>query len=82
MADQRTDGSGKWNMRGKMNSMKHDLNTKEVLLAQGGIDGFLEHLRVKGRVQGTLNTYRKKPDRLYQALPEGGKSIRRDTLLN
>lgn len=69
-------------MRGKMNSMKHDLNTKEVLLAQGGIDGFLEHLRVKGRVQGTLNTYRKKPDRLYQALPEGGKSIRRDTLLN
>lgn len=37
---------------------------------------------MKDRVQGMLNTYRKKPDRLYQALPEGGKSIRRGTLLN
>lgn len=69
-------------MSGKMNSMKHDLNTKEVPLSQEGIDGFLEHLRAKGRVQGTLDTYRKKLDRLYQALPEGGKSIRRGTLLN
>ena len=58
-------------MSGKMNSMKHDLNTKEVPLSQEGIDGFLEHLRAKGRVQGTLDTYRKKLDRLYQALPEG-----------
>lgn len=69
-------------MSGKMNSMKHDLNTKEVPITPEGIDGFLEHLRAKGRVQGTLNTYRKKLDRLYQALPEDGKAIRRDTLLN
>lgn len=82
VAGQRTNGYGKWNMSGKMNSMKHDLNTKEVPLTPEGIDGFLEHLRAKGRVQGTLDTYRKKLDRLYQALPEGGKSIRRDTLLN
>ena len=73
---------GKWNVSVKMNIMKHDLSTKEVPLTPEGIDGYLEHLRAKGRVQGTLNTYRKKLDRLYQALPEGEKSIRRDTLLN
>lgn len=82
VAGQRANGTGKWTMSGKMNSMKHDLNTKEVPITPEGIDGFLEHLRAKGRVQGTLNTYRKKLDRLYQALPEDGKAIRRDTLLN
>ena len=44
------------------------------------MDGYLEHLRSAGRVQGTIDNYRRKLGRLYQALPEDGKSIRRDTL--
>ena len=53
---------------------------KEVPLTPESIDGYLEHLRSVGRVQGTLDSYRRKIGRLYQTLPEEDKSIRRDTL--
>lgn len=53
---------------------------KEIPLTLEGIDGYLEYLRSAGRVQGTLDSYRRKIGRLYQALPEEDKSIRRDTL--
>ena len=53
---------------------------KEVTLTPESIDGYLEHLRSVGRVQGTLDSYRRKIGRLYQTLPEEDKSIRRDTL--
>ena len=52
-----------------------------VPLTQESIDSYLEHLRSAGRVQGTIDSYRRKIGRLYQALPEDGKAIRRDTLL-
>ena len=55
-------------------------NEKEVPLTPESIDGYLEHLRSAGRVQGTLDSYRRKIGRLYQTLPEGDKAIRRDTL--
>ena len=53
---------------------------KEIPLTLESIDGYLEYLRSAGRVQGTLDSYRRKIGRLYQALPEEDKSIRRDTL--
>ena len=53
---------------------------KEVPLTPESIDSYLEHLRSAGRVQGTLDSYRRKIGRLYQTLPEGDKAIRRDTL--
>lgn len=49
-------------------------------LTPESINGYLEHLRSAGRVQGTLDSYRRKIGRLYQTLPEDDKSIRRDTL--
>ena len=53
---------------------------REVPLTPESIDGYLEHLRSVGRVQGTLDSYRRKIGRLYQTQPEDDKSIRRDTL--
>ncbi|USF25634.1 hypothetical protein N510_001293 [Firmicutes bacterium ASF500] len=53
---------------------------KEIPLTQDSIDDYLEYLRSIGRVQGTLDSYRRKIKRLYQALPENRKMIRRDTL--
>lgn len=53
---------------------------KEVPLTPETIDGYLEHLRSVGRVQGTLDSYRRKIGRLYQTLPEDDKAIRRGTL--
>ena len=53
---------------------------REVPLTPESIDGYLEHLRSVVRVQGTLDSYRRKIGRLYQTLPEDDKSIRRDTL--
>lgn len=53
---------------------------REVPLTPESIDGYLEHLRSVGRVQGTLDSYRRKIGRLYLTLPEDDKSIRRDTL--
>lgn len=64
----------------KTNSMVQKRREKEVPLTPENINGYLEHLRSAGRVQGTLDSYRRKIRRLYQALPEDGKSIRRDTL--
>lgn len=55
-------------------------NEKEVPLTPESIDGYLEHLRSAGRAQGTLDSYRRKIERLYQKLPKDNKSIRRDTL--
>lgn len=55
-------------------------NEKEVPLTPESIDSYLEHLRSAGRVQGTLDSYRRKIGRLYQTLPEDDKAIRRDTL--
>ena len=53
---------------------------KEIPLTQDCIDDYLEYLRSIGRVQGTLDSYRRKIMRLYHALPENSKLIRRDTL--
>jgi len=44
------------------------------------IDGYLECLLAKGRVQGTIDSYRRKLKRLYRDLPEHDKAIRRGTL--
>ena len=56
------------------------LNEKEVPLTPETIESYLKHLRSLGRIQGTLDSYRRKIWRLYRALPEDGKSIRQDTL--
>lgn len=64
----------------KTNSTMRRRNEKEVPLTPESIDSYLEHLRSAGRVQGTLDSYRRKIGRLYQTLPEDDKSIRRDTL--
>lgn len=52
-----------------------------VPLTLEDIDRCLEHLRSAGRVQGTIDNYRRKLGQLYRALPEDDKSIQRDTLL-
>ena len=52
----------------------------EIPLTPEAMDDYLEHLRSAGRVQGTIDNYRRKLGRLYRALPEDDKSIRRDTL--
>ncbi len=44
------------------------------------IDSCLEHLRSAGRVQRTIDNYRRKSGWLYQALHKEGKSLRWDTL--
>lgn len=64
----------------KTNGTMRRRNEKEVPLTPESIDSYLEHLRSVGRVQGTLDSYRRKIGRLYQTLPEDDKSIRRDTL--
>jgi len=64
----------------KTNGAMRRRQEKEVTLTPESIDGYLEHLRSVGRVQGTLDSYRRKIGRLYQTLPEGDKAIRRDTL--
>ena len=64
----------------KTNGTMRRRQEKEVTLTPESIDGYLEHLRSVGRVQGTLDSYRRKIGRLYQTLPEEDKSIRRDTL--
>jgi len=55
-------------------------NLREVPLTPELIDGYLEHLRAKGRASGTIDSYRRKLKRLYQELPEEDKVIRRETL--
>ena len=64
----------------KTNGTMRRRQEKEVTLTPESIDGYLEHLRSVGRVQGTLDSYRRKIGRLYQTLPEEDKSIRQDTL--
>ena len=64
----------------KTNGAMRRRQEKEVTLTPESIDGYLEHLRSAGRVQGTLDSYRRKIGRLYQTLPEEDKSIRQDTL--
>lgn len=64
----------------KTNGTMRRRNEKEVPLTPESIDSYLEHLRSVGRVQGTLDSYRRKIGRLYQTLPEDDKAIRRDTL--
>lgn len=54
---------------------------KEIPLTQASINEYLEYLRSIGRVQGTIDSYRRKITRLYHALSENSKLIRRDTLL-
>lgn len=44
------------------------------------IEGYLDGLTAKGRVQGTIDWYRRGMNRLYQELPEEDKTIRRGTL--
>lgn len=51
-----------------------------VLLTPEQIDGYLDSLSAKGRVQGTIEGYRRGLQRLYRELPENEKVIRRDTL--
>lgn len=64
----------------KTNGAMRRRQEKEVTLTPESIDGYLEHLRSVGRVQGTLDSYRRKIGHLYQTLPEEDKSIRQDTL--
>lgn len=64
----------------KTNGTMRRRQEKEVTLTPESIDGYLEHLRSVGRVQGTLDSYRRKIGRLYQTLPDEDKSIRQDTL--
>lgn len=64
----------------KTNSTMRQRSEKEVPLTPESIDSYLEHLRSAGRVQGTLDSYRRKIGRLYQMLPEDDKAIRWDTL--
>ena len=54
----------------KTNGAMRRRQEKEVTLTPESIDGYLEHLRSVGRVQGTLDSYRRKIGRLYQTLPE------------
>ena len=54
----------------KTNGAMRRRQEKEVTLTPESIDGYLEHLRSAGRVQGTLDSYRRKIGRLYQTLPE------------
>lgn len=51
-----------------------------VPLTRDRIDSYLDSLAVKGRVQGTIDGYRRKMERLYQELPEHDRVIHRDTL--
>jgi len=51
-----------------------------VPIDPAGIEAYLTHLQDKGRVQGTLDWYRRSLLRLYEALPEDDKNIYRDTL--
>lgn len=44
------------------------------------IEGYLDSLAAKGRVQGTIEGYRRGLKRLYRDLPEGDKAIRPNTL--
>jgi len=44
------------------------------------IEGYLDSLAAKGRVQGTIDGYRRGMKRLYGELPEEDKVIRQDTL--
>lgn len=67
-------------MDGKTSGTMRRRSEKEVPLTPESIDSYLEHLRSAGRVQGTLDSYRRKIGRLYQTLPEDDKAIRRDTL--
>lgn len=53
---------------------------KAVPLTPESIDDYLDHLLIKGRVQGTIDSYRRKLRRLLRDLPEDGKAIGQDTL--
>lgn len=53
---------------------------KGVPLTQERIEDFLDDLAAKGRVQGTIEGYRRGLNRLYQELPDNDKFIRRNTL--
>jgi len=51
-----------------------------VSISHAEIEAYLDHLQGKGRVQGTLNWYRRSMMRLYDELPDEDKNIYRDTL--
>jgi len=51
-----------------------------IPLTQERIEGYLDSLAAKGRVQGTIDSYRRGMTRLYQDLPDGDKVIYRGTL--
>jgi len=55
-------------------------NQREVPLTAELIDGYLEQLLAKGRLQDTIDNYRRKLKRLYRDLPGDDKAIRWDTL--
>lgn len=60
--------------------MRTPRNSKAAPLTPETMDGYLEHLRTKGRAPGTIDSYRRKLKRLYRELPEDGKAIRQGTL--
>ena len=60
--------------------MRIPRNSKAAPLTPETMDGYLEHLRTKGRAPGTIDSYRRKLKRLYRELPEDGKVIRQGTL--
>jgi len=53
---------------------------KTVPLTPELIDSYMDYLRAKGRVQGTIESCQRKLKRLYGDLPEAGKAVGRDTL--
>lgn len=75
------DGVGMAAVNTKPSGMMISQSESGVPLTQENIDRYLEYLRSAGRVQGIIDSYRRKIGRLYQALPKDEKAIRRDTLL-
>lgn len=67
-------------MRVETDSLMPPGREKEVPLTSETIDGYLDYLHSLGRVKGTIESYRRKLWRLYRSLPEGGKSVRQETL--
>lgn len=62
--------------------LKRELKEEQLgaPLTPEGIEGYLDSLAAKGRVQGTIDGYRRGMKRLYRELPEGDKVIRPNTL--
>ena len=66
-------------IQGERPMHQHRRTETGVLLTQESIEQFLDACQSRGRVEGTLQWYRRGLNRLYQALPED-KFIRQGAL--